>query len=321
VDKQMLAELYAILYNRIPRPINEATLAKEFSDKELRVLMKHNGMLINDYNPNSSSYNEKTKTAKCKILVDAAPTMIVPTRMPGAHVTSPNALAAAQTNGGRGKLGPSPGTSRAGGGAKRTGSRGGGGGRGARSGGRGRRGGGRGKAKVGRKTMAVLPSSGDRSRRRGGGRAYVEPEEESDEDDGGYGVAAGGGEEEEEEEEDEEEVYGAALGVGAGGDDYGDSADFGGAFASAEEYYDGEDEEGSDNGDDHGASGDASAASRTDPYASTRPEIPGLNKLAFNLDDDPALSPKTSLDRSAPRVMPITLAVLYRFRMVSRPVR
>ena len=49
VDKIMLAELYAILYHRVPQPIQEATLSKEFSDKELRVLMKHNGMLINDY--------------------------------------------------------------------------------------------------------------------------------------------------------------------------------------------------------------------------------------------------------------------------------
>ena len=42
-------------------------------------------------------------------------------------------------------------------------------------------------------------------------------------------------------------------------DDYGDSADFGGAFASGEEYYDGKDEEGSDNGNDQSTSADGAA--------------------------------------------------------------
>ncbi len=78
VDKAMLAELYAMLYARMPQPVTEAGLSKEFSDKELRVLMKHNGMLINDYDQRSGSYNEKTKTSKCKILVEAVPTMIIP---------------------------------------------------------------------------------------------------------------------------------------------------------------------------------------------------------------------------------------------------
>ena len=38
------AELYAMLYARMPRPVTESGLSKEFSDKELRVLMKHNGI-------------------------------------------------------------------------------------------------------------------------------------------------------------------------------------------------------------------------------------------------------------------------------------
>jgi hypothetical protein len=74
----MLAELYAMLYARIPQPVTEAGLSEEFSDKELRVLMKHNGMLINDYDQRSGRYNEKPKTLKCKILVAAMPTLIVP---------------------------------------------------------------------------------------------------------------------------------------------------------------------------------------------------------------------------------------------------
>ena len=95
VDKAMLAELYAMLYARMARPVTEASLSKEFSDKELRVLMKHNGMLINDYDQRTGSYSEKTKVAKCKILVAAAPTMIVPGSEPDAGQSPGNAAAAA----------------------------------------------------------------------------------------------------------------------------------------------------------------------------------------------------------------------------------
>ena len=82
VDKAMLVDLYAKLYARMARPVTEASLSKEFSNKELRVLMKHNGMLINDYDQRIGAYSEKTKTAKCKILVAAAPTMIIPDSRP-----------------------------------------------------------------------------------------------------------------------------------------------------------------------------------------------------------------------------------------------
>ena len=57
--------------------------------------MKHNGMLINDYDQRTGSYSEKTKTAKCKILVAAAPTMIVPGTEPDAGESPGNAAAAA----------------------------------------------------------------------------------------------------------------------------------------------------------------------------------------------------------------------------------
>jgi hypothetical protein len=85
VDKQALSQLYADLYHKMPKPVTVIGLKKNFSDKELRVLMKHNGMLINDYDPRSQSYSEKTKQAKCDILVEAAPTMIVPGTEPEGH--------------------------------------------------------------------------------------------------------------------------------------------------------------------------------------------------------------------------------------------
>ena len=79
-DKATQAELYAALHARMPRPVTEEALLKEFSDKELRVLMTHNGMLINDYDQRTGSYKEKTKTSKCRLIIAAVSTMIVPKR-------------------------------------------------------------------------------------------------------------------------------------------------------------------------------------------------------------------------------------------------
>ena len=49
------------------------------------MLMKHNGMLINDHDDTTHSYREKTNQAKCDILVEASPTMIVPDEEPEGH--------------------------------------------------------------------------------------------------------------------------------------------------------------------------------------------------------------------------------------------
>ena len=204
VDKQMLAELYAILYTRIPRPIQEATLSKEFSDKELRVLMKHNGMLINDYDQKSGSYQEKTKTTKCKILVAAAPTMLVPSvngvpvipLAPGAPLDQPIDLPfSTVARGGRAAAG---------------GSRGGKGGRKGRASGRGngarrvksdKHGGGRGAADMAdHYSLPVHGNSTGRPRRRSGARKVY-----SDMDSDGGQSEEVDDEEEEEEEEDEQE--------------------------------------------------------------------------------------------------------------------
>jgi len=43
------AGVYAELYERIPRPANWASLDHVFSDKELRLMMRHNGMLLNTF--------------------------------------------------------------------------------------------------------------------------------------------------------------------------------------------------------------------------------------------------------------------------------
>ena len=69
-DKTSLVDLYGLLYARVPftQP-SDAALAKEFSDKELRVLMGMNKMLINDFDPVSGKYTEKTKQSKIRSLL------------------------------------------------------------------------------------------------------------------------------------------------------------------------------------------------------------------------------------------------------------
>ena len=51
-----VATVYELLYARIPAVVTENGLAREFSDKELRVMMSVNGMLINEFRENQ--YNE-----------------------------------------------------------------------------------------------------------------------------------------------------------------------------------------------------------------------------------------------------------------------
>ena len=46
----------------------------QFSNKELRVLMKQNGMNINVYDKRTESYTEMTKAEKCRLLLAKAPT-------------------------------------------------------------------------------------------------------------------------------------------------------------------------------------------------------------------------------------------------------
>ena len=82
-DKETRADLYAALHALLPDLKTEEALSKQFSDKELRILMKHNGMLINNYDQRTCSYTELTKAEKCRRIVTAVPTMIVPGREAG----------------------------------------------------------------------------------------------------------------------------------------------------------------------------------------------------------------------------------------------
>ena len=78
-NKGNLTELYALLHARVPfdSPTEEA-LARVFSDKELRVLMGMNKMLINDFDPKTGKYTEKTKQNKIKVLLPSLTSLVRP---------------------------------------------------------------------------------------------------------------------------------------------------------------------------------------------------------------------------------------------------
>jgi hypothetical protein len=77
-DRKQLAIMYAELFKRIPRSPTAKSLANEFADKEIRVLMSQNGMLINDLDPKSGRYVEKTKLQKIESLLSVIDTLILP---------------------------------------------------------------------------------------------------------------------------------------------------------------------------------------------------------------------------------------------------
>ena len=70
-ERLRLAAHYAELYPRLPAryPTSAAELNSTFSDKELRVLMSANGMLINNVDTETGKYTEKTKAKKVEALL------------------------------------------------------------------------------------------------------------------------------------------------------------------------------------------------------------------------------------------------------------
>ena len=56
--------VYTELYERIQTLSTAKEVNSAFSDKELRLLMAQNSLLINDYDPVISKYVEKTKLQK-----------------------------------------------------------------------------------------------------------------------------------------------------------------------------------------------------------------------------------------------------------------
>lgn len=60
---------YAELFCRIPKHRTAQTLAQEFNDRELRMIMKCNGIMLNTLDSATDKYIEKSKLEKCKALV------------------------------------------------------------------------------------------------------------------------------------------------------------------------------------------------------------------------------------------------------------
>ena len=77
-EQQPITELYGELFTRIPKRPTAMALSSEFSDKELRVLMSQNRLLINDFNSTSGKYTEKTKSSKICVLLPMVGRMIHP---------------------------------------------------------------------------------------------------------------------------------------------------------------------------------------------------------------------------------------------------
>eukprot|EP01052_Picozoa_sp_SAG31_P018702 SAG31_NODE_1336_length_8738_cov_4.855655_3_plen_291_part_00 len=68
-DRQTLSQLYAELHRRVPKNPTETNLRTTFSDKELRILMRENGLMINTYSPAQGRYIEMTKNEKVAVLM------------------------------------------------------------------------------------------------------------------------------------------------------------------------------------------------------------------------------------------------------------
>ena len=88
-------QLYAELFARIPKPKTAKALAEEFNDRELRTLMKCNGIKLNTVDVATDKYVEKAKLDKCKSLATTTlkrPAMIKPASSRSCYPTlKPNA--------------------------------------------------------------------------------------------------------------------------------------------------------------------------------------------------------------------------------------
>jgi hypothetical protein len=78
--KEELAALYALYHARIPKSPTAEAMHGEFADKELRVIVSQNGVVLNDHNESTGKYTEKTKIRKIETVLAmiASGTLIEP---------------------------------------------------------------------------------------------------------------------------------------------------------------------------------------------------------------------------------------------------
>jgi hypothetical protein len=111
--KEELAALYALYHARIPKNPTAKQMASEFADKELRVIVSQNGVLINDYNEKTHKYTEKTKVQKIETVLAmmASGTLIEPNALQqdvNRHLSRLDSVTTMREVGGLGALGPVP---------------------------------------------------------------------------------------------------------------------------------------------------------------------------------------------------------------------
>ena len=77
-DSIDIVEQYEALYNRVRGHSRAETINAAFSDKELRTLMGQNKLLINNFDPDTGKYTEKTKLQKAETLLSIIGELVQP---------------------------------------------------------------------------------------------------------------------------------------------------------------------------------------------------------------------------------------------------
>ena len=80
-DSIDIVEQYEALYNRVRGHSRAETINAAFSDKELRILMGQNKLLINNFDPVTGKYTEKTKLQKAATLLTIIGEMVEPAEL------------------------------------------------------------------------------------------------------------------------------------------------------------------------------------------------------------------------------------------------
>ena len=72
---------YEALYNRVVSHTRAETINASFSDKELRIIMGQNKLLINNFDPATGKYTEKTKLQKAETLMTIIDELLEPSEL------------------------------------------------------------------------------------------------------------------------------------------------------------------------------------------------------------------------------------------------
>ncbi len=76
-----VVDTYEALYNRVVSHTRAETINASFSDKELRIIMGQNKLLINNFDPATGKYTEKTKLQKAETLLTIIDELLEPSEL------------------------------------------------------------------------------------------------------------------------------------------------------------------------------------------------------------------------------------------------